>query len=60
MLQTGLPWIRIPMSSLIFPNFPSTFSSTVALELTQFLTEMNTKNIPWRKGQTAACAGPIV
>jgi hypothetical protein len=52
MLQGGRSWIRVPMKwifsiDLILP------AALLALESTQPLTEMSTKNLPWDKGRPA-------
>jgi hypothetical protein len=49
MLQARRLWVRVPMRSLdffFFFNLPNPSSRTMALGLTQPLTEMSTRNIP--------------
>jgi hypothetical protein len=43
--------VRFPMRSLDFINLPNPSSRSLALESTQSLTEMSTRNVPgWVKG----------
>jgi hypothetical protein len=51
MLQAGRSRVRFPMRSLGFFNRPNPFSLTMALESTQPLSEMSTRNLPWGKGR---------
>jgi hypothetical protein len=46
MLQAGRSRVRFPMRSLDFFNWPNPSSRTMALGLTQPLTEMSTRNLP--------------
>jgi hypothetical protein len=67
MLQAGRSWVRVPIRLLNFFNLPNPSSRTIALESTQALTEMSTRNLsggkerPARKADkfTAICE-PIV
>jgi hypothetical protein len=52
-LQTGRSRVRIPIRSLDFYNLPNLFSRSVALGLTQSLTEISTRNLPGGKGRPA-------
>jgi hypothetical protein len=52
MLQAGRPWIRVPMKG-IFSNWPNPSSRSMALESTQILTKMNTKNLSGGKRRPA-------
>jgi hypothetical protein len=55
MLQTGRS--RVPSSDeMDFFNLPNSSSCTMALWSTQPLTEMSTRNCPWRKGRPAGKA----
>jgi hypothetical protein len=47
MLQAGRSWVRVPMGSMIFFNLPNPSSHTLALELTQPLTEMSIRKYLW-------------
>jgi hypothetical protein len=48
MLKTGRSLVRFPMRSLDFcPNFGNPSNRTMALRLTQPVTEMSTRNISW-------------
>jgi hypothetical protein len=54
MLQVGRSRVHVPMRSLdFFFNLPNPSSRTMALESTQPLTEMSTRNILGGKGQPA-------
>jgi hypothetical protein len=53
MLQVGKSRFRFPMSSLDFLNLSAPSSLTTALESTQPLTEMSTRNLPGSKGRAA-------
>jgi hypothetical protein len=46
MLQDGTLWVRVPLRSLDFFNWPNPSSRTMALGSTQPLTEMSTRNLP--------------
>jgi hypothetical protein len=46
-------WVRAPMRSLIFFNLPNPCSLTMAMEFTQTLIEMNTRELPGGKEQPA-------
>jgi hypothetical protein len=46
MLQAGRSRIRVPMKSFNFFNLPNSSSRTMALWLTQPITEISTRNIP--------------
>jgi hypothetical protein len=50
MLQDGRSRVRFPMRSLDFFILLNPSSRNMALELTQPITEMSTKNLPWVKG----------
>jgi hypothetical protein len=52
MLQTGRSRDRVPMR-WIFSNLSNPSGRTIALESTQPLTEMSTRNLPRGKGRTA-------
>jgi hypothetical protein len=54
MLQAGRSWDRVPMRG--FFNLPNPSSRTMALGLTQPLTEMGTTNLLGGKGQLACRA----
>jgi hypothetical protein len=49
-LQAGESPVRVP-NEVDFFNWPNPSSRTMALESTQPLTEMSTKNLPWGKGR---------
>jgi hypothetical protein len=51
-LQAGRLWVRFPMRWIFF-NPPNTFSRTMALESTQPLTEMSTRNLSGGKRRRA-------
>jgi hypothetical protein len=54
MLQTGKSRVRFPMRSLDFSiDLILPAGRTMALELTQPLTEMSTRNLPGGKGRPA-------
>jgi hypothetical protein len=53
MLQAGRSWVQFPMWSSDFFNLLNLSSSTVALGLTQPLTEMSTRNLP--RGNSSQC-----
>jgi hypothetical protein len=46
MLQAGSPWVQFPVRSLDFSVDLILPSATMALGLTQPLTEMSTRNLP--------------
>jgi hypothetical protein len=50
MLQAGRSRVWFPMRSLDFSNWPKPSSRTMALGLTQPLTEMSTRNLPGSEG----------
>jgi hypothetical protein len=52
-LQARRPGGRVPMRSLDFFNLPNPSSRTVAMGLTQLLTEFSSRNLPGGKGQPA-------
>jgi hypothetical protein len=54
-LQAGRSWVRIPMRSLDFFNWPNPSSRTMALGSTQPLTEMSTRNLPGGKRVAGTC-----
>jgi hypothetical protein len=51
MLQAGRSRVTLPMRSLDFCDLPNPSSRATALGSTQPLTEMNTSNLPGRKGR---------
>jgi hypothetical protein len=53
MLQAGRSRVRFPVRSLNFIHLPIPSSRTMALGLTQPLTEMSTRNIRGSKGRPA-------
>jgi hypothetical protein len=53
MLQAGRERIWFPVTTLNFFNWSNLSSSTMALELTQRLTEMSSRNLPGDKGWPA-------
>jgi hypothetical protein len=53
MLQAGRSWVRFLMRSLDFFTLPNPTSRSMALGLTQPLTEMSTRNFPGGNGQPA-------
>jgi hypothetical protein len=53
MLQAGMSRVRFLMRSLNFFNWPNPSSRTMALESTQSITEMSTRNLPGGKGRSA-------
>jgi hypothetical protein len=53
MLQVGRSWVRVTMRLLNFFNLPNPSGRSVALGLTQPLTEMSTRNLPGGKAQSA-------
>jgi hypothetical protein len=59
-LQAGRSRIRLPVRLLDFFNWPNPSSRTMALGLTQLLTEMSTKNLPGGKGQPARKADNLI
>jgi hypothetical protein len=52
MLQAGRSQDRVPMRDGFF-NIPNPSSRSMALESTQSLTEMSTRNLPWGKARPA-------
>jgi hypothetical protein len=50
MLQAGKSLVRLPMRSLNFFNLLEPSSLSMALVLTDPLTEISTKNFPWVGG----------
>jgi hypothetical protein len=53
MLQAGMSWVRFPMRSLDYFNWPNPSSHTTVLGSTQPLTEISTTNLLRFKGQSA-------
>jgi hypothetical protein len=53
MLQAGRSWVRFAIKSLYLFNWPNHSSRTMALGLTQPLTEMSTRDLPGGKGEPA-------
>jgi hypothetical protein len=53
MLQTGRSRVRLPMRLLYFSIDVDARNRIMALESTQPLTEMSTRNLPGVKGQPA-------
>jgi hypothetical protein len=51
-LQARSSQVRILMRSLYFINLPNLYSYIMALEFTQLLTEMSTRNLPGHKAWT--------
>jgi hypothetical protein len=47
MLQAARSWVRFPVRSQDFFNWPNPSSCTMALGSTQPLTEMSIRNLPW-------------
>jgi hypothetical protein len=54
-----MSWVRFPIRSLDFFGLRNPSSRAVALESTQPLTEMSTKNLPGGKGRPARKADKV-
>jgi hypothetical protein len=54
MLQSGGPRVRVPMGSLEFFNLHNPSSRTIALESTQSVREMSTRNLSGGKRAAGA------
>jgi hypothetical protein len=59
MLDAGRPLVRVPMTSLHFIDFPNSFNRTMALCLTQLLTEMSTRDLSGSKARPTRKADVI-
>jgi hypothetical protein len=53
MLQAGRSWVRFPMRWLVVFKWPNPSSRTIALESTQLLREICTRNLPGGNGGPA-------
>jgi hypothetical protein len=58
-LQAGRSWVRVPVKSFDFFNWPNPSGCNMALESTQPLREMSTRNLSGGKGRPAHKAASV-